>query len=132
MDIYTLAKEEADIKRQQRILDRKVYINKMRKREAKMLEALDELGIKYEKSRYYFENEEYQGSFSLRYDIHLQPEQIKCYRTGSMVYDTLTSEVKEECYKLQMWRGSSDSDDFSELDEFINTLVVKIKKANGC
>jgi len=132
MDIYTLAKEEAGIKRQKEILDRKVYINKMRKREAKMLEALDELGIKYDKNRWYREEEGVRGSFCLKYDIHLKKEKIRCRRTGDMVYDTITSEVKEEYYALQIWRESSDYDNFSELDEYINQVIIKIKKANGC
>ena len=58
MDIYTIAKEEANIKRQKKALERKVLVDDMRRREAKMLEAFDDLGIKYYKSPWYRERTE--------------------------------------------------------------------------
>lgn len=125
MDIYTIAKEEANIKRQKKALERKVLVDDMRRREAKMLEALDDLGIKYYKSPWYRERtEQVNGSIEFKYDVFLT---TKMEKKNSVVVKPARSG-----YELRVNWGDCYGNDYETLDELMESVVSYIKRANGC
>lgn len=125
MDIYTIAKEEANIKRQKKILDRKVLVDDMRRREAKMLEALDDLGIKYYKSPWYRENTEKLGGWiEFKYDVFLTTKMEK--------KNSVEVNAAKSGYELRQNWGDCYGNDYETLDELIESVVRYIKRANGC
>lgn len=125
MDIYTIAKEEANIKRQKTALERKVLVDDMRRREAKMLEAFDDLGIKYCKSSWYRERtEQVNGSIEFKYDVFLTTEMEK--------KNSVEVKAAKSGYELRENWGDCYGNDYETLDELIESVVRYIRRANGC
>lgn len=125
MDIYTIAKEEANIKRQKQILDRKVLVDNMRIREAKMLEAFDDLGIKYYKNSWYRENtEQLGGRIEFKYDVFLTTEMGK--------KNSVEVKAAKSGYELRQNWGDCYGNDYETLEELMKSVVNYIKRANGC
>lgn len=127
MDIYTIAKEEASIKRQKEILDRKIMISDMRMREDEMLKCFDELGIKYEKSRYYREEEErLNGYLDFRYNVFLRLDdnddyvEVTVRRDG----DYAVKNRPRLFDPVVVYRSC--------IIDLKRDLIERIKKANGC
>ena len=72
MNIYEQAAEQTKIDNQQQILDRKVRLDLLKSRERILIEKLDNLGVKYEKSKdYRFNEEDFMNRkyIFIRYDI---------------------------------------------------------------
>lgn len=125
MDIYTIAKEEASIKRQKQILDRKVLVDNMRRREAKMLEAFDDLGIKYEKSSWYREQtEQLNGSIEFKYDVFLTTEMKE--------NNSVEVKVAKSDYELRGNWGNRYGNDYETLEKLMESVMSYIRRANGC
>lgn len=125
MDIYTIAKEEANIKRQKEILDRKVLVEDMRRREAKMLEAFDEMGIIYKKSyKYKEETETLKGWLDFTYNVFLTTEKV----------DNQSIDVKVERNDFSIQHNWSNRMKFHKynLENLMESVVEYIKEANGC
>jgi len=125
MDIYTIAKEEANIKRQKEILDRKVLVDDMRRREAKMLEAFDEMGIIYDKDcRYKEETETLKGRLNFTYNVFLTKEKV-----GKQSIDV---KVERNDFSItQNWLNRMKFHKYN-LENLMEGIVEYIKRANGC
>ena len=131
MNIYEQAAEQAKIDKQQQMLDKKVEFNLLKSKENLLLERLDNLGIKYEKSYGYdFSEEKFLGHIhngcKINYDIYLYPEKIKCRRTWNMKY--ATEEIKLQrggTYKF----GTQDySPESSDLDKIMESVIEKVMR----
>ena len=125
MDIYTIAKEEANIKRQKEILDRKVLVDDMRKREAKMLEAFDDMSIIYEKHcRYKEETKPLNGWLNFTYKVFLTTEKV----------DKQSIDVKVEKNDFSITQNWLNRMKFHKynLENLMEGIVEYIKKSNGC
>ena len=82
MNIYEQAAEQAKIDKQQQMLNKKVEYDLLKSKENRLLERLDNLGIKYKKGRYYdFSEEKFLGHIhndcTIRYEIYLYTERVK-------------------------------------------------------
>jgi hypothetical protein len=126
MNIYEQASEQAMIDNQQQVLDRKVRLDLLKSRERLLIEKLDNLGVKYEKSKDYRFNEE---DFMNRkytfiiYDVYLYLEKVKD-GYGQMNYLTEEIELKENgSYKFGREEYSPESDD---LDKMIKSITEKV------
>ena len=125
MDIYTVAKKEADIKRQKEKLEREVLVHNMRNRESKMLEAFDDMGIIYEKSSWYRENTEQRGGrIEFKYDVFLTTDKKR--------KNSIEVNVGREDYKIEANWGNRFGCAQPTLDALIEEVVRYIKRANGC
>ena len=122
MDIYTIAKEEANIKRQKESLDRKVLVDNMRRRETKMLEAFIDLGIKYEKSSWYREQEELNGWLDFKYNVFLTTSNEP----------SIEVEVNKNGYKVTGNWGDRFGCEYDTLEDVMESVVRYINRANGC
>ena len=133
MNIYEQAAEQAKIDNQQEMLNKKVEYDLLKSQENRLLERLDNLGIKYEKSdgagsRYNFSEEKFLGHIhngcTIAYDIYLYPEKVRCRRSWEMRYRTEVIELKRGgTYKF----GTQDySPESSDLDKIMESVIEKV------
>ena len=130
MNIYEQAVKQAEIDKQQSTLDRQVEFELLKSKENLLLEKLDSLGIRYDKSVYYSFNEEdfvSSNRFRVRYNVYLYPNKVKDRRTWEMKY--LTKEIQ-----LKRNGGYTfDSKDYNpssyDLDTIMKSVVESIMKA---
>ena len=131
MNIYEQAAEQTKIDNQQQILDRKVRLDLLKSRERILIEKLDNLGVKYEKSKdYRFNEEDFMNRkyIFIRYDIYLYLEKVKD-RYGQMNYPTEEIELKENgSYKFGREEYSPESDDLDKMIKSITEKVISITK----
>ena len=133
MNIYEQAAEQAKIDRQQQMLNKKVEYDLLKSHENRLLERLDELGIKYEKRHCYKFNEEHflahiHNGCTIEYDIYLYPEKVKD-KWGQMSY--LTEEVilnRSGTYKFGRLSYSKESGDLDKIMEAITEKVISMTK----
>lgn len=131
MNIYEQAAEQAKIDKQQKMLNKKVEYDLLKSKENLLLERLNNLGIKYEKSRYYDFNEErfMKNYFKSRYDIYLYPEKVRCRRTWEMRYTTEEIKLKQDGgYKFGTEDYSPQSNDLDLLMEKVIEKVMQTTK----
>ena len=132
MNIYEQAAEQAKIDKQQQMLDKRVEFDILKSKENLLLERLDNLGIKYEKSssvgsRYDFSEEKFLGHIlngcTITYDIYLYTEKVK-NMYGQMKYTTEELRLKRGgTYKF----GTQDySPESSDLDKVMKAVIEKI------
>ena len=133
MNIYEQATEQAKIDRQQQMLDKKVEYDLLKSHENRLLERLDELGIKYEKSDCYLFNEEHflsdiHNGCNIYYEIYLYPEKVKdAY--GKMNYETERIMLRRGgTYKFGRFSDSTNSSDLDKIMEAVTEKVIRITK----
>lgn len=131
MNIYEQAAEQAKIDNQQKMLDRKVQFDLLKSRERILIERLDNLGVKYEKSKHYRFNEEDFMSKNytfIIYDVYLYLEKVKD-RYGQINYDTEELELKTSgSYKFGREDYSPESDDLDKMVKHITEKVINSTK----
>lgn len=138
MNIYEQAAEQAKIDNQQEMLNKKVEYDLLKSHENRLIERLDELGIKYEKSdragsRYDFSEEKFLGHFrngcTIAYDIYLYPEKVRCNRTWEMKYRTEVIKLKRGgTYKFGTAEYSPESGDLEKIMEYVIEKVMETTK----
>ena len=132
MNIYEQAAEQAKIDHQQKMLNKKVEYDLLKSHENRLLERLDELGIKYEKRHCYKFNEEHflahiRNGCNIEYDIYLYPYKIKD-KYGKWNYKTEEVILKRGgTYKLGRL-SASDTSRFSEATELMTLRKKYLKK----
>lgn len=90
-----------------------------------MLEAFDDLGIKYYKSPWYRERtEQVNGSIEFKYDVFLTTEMEK--------KNSVEVKAAKSGYELRENWGDCYGNDYETLDELIESVVRYIRRANGC
>lgn len=130
MNIYEQAVKQAKIDKQQTTLDRQVEFQLLKSKENLLLEKLDSLGVRYEKSRYYSFNEEdfvSSNAFRVRYNVYLYPNKVKDRFTWEMKY--LTKEIqliRDGGYTFDSKEHNPHSYD---LDTIMKSVVEDIMKA---
>ena len=138
MNIYEQAAEQAKIDNQQEMLNKKVEYDLLKSKENRLLERLDELGIKYEKSdsvgyRYDFSEDEFLGHIhkgcTITYKIYLYPEKVRDRRTWEMKYRTELIELRRDGrYKFGTQDYSPESDDLDLIMKHVIEQVIKTTK----
>lgn len=138
MNIYEQAAEQAKIDKQQQMLDKRVEFDLLKSKENLLLERLDNLGIKYEKSssvgsRYDFSEEKFLGHIhngcTIAYNIYLYPEKVRCRRTWNMKYATEEIRLKRDgTYKFGTEDYSPESSDLGKIMESVIEKVMRTTK----
>lgn len=113
MNIYEQLEEEVKIINQQEILDRKIYVEELKSKERRMLEAFDDMGLEYKKDERYLLEEKINGRIKLEYQVKLHPQKFTRDKFGKM------NGEKEEFYFTRNVRASKDGYHISDSDGYI-------------
>ena len=133
MNIYEQAAEQAKIDKQQQMLNKKVEYDLLKSQENRLLERLDNLGVKYEKDRYYdFSEEKFLGHIhngcDIRYNIYLYTEKVKD-GYGQMNYPTEELRLKRSgAYKFGTKDYSPESDSLDKVMEAVIEKIIRTTK----
>ncbi len=136
MNIYEQAAEQAKIDKQQQMLNKKVEYDLLKSHENRLVEKLNSLGIKYEKSYGYdFSEEKFlnhiHNGCTIKYDLYLYPEKVRCRLTWEMKYITEEIELKRDgTYKFGTKDYSPESSDLEKIMESVIEKVMRTTKYN--
>jgi hypothetical protein len=136
MNIYEQAAEQAKIDKQQQMLDKKVEYDLLKSHENRLVEKLNSLGIKYEKSYWYdFSEEKFlnhiHNGCTIKYDLYLYPEKVRCRLTWEMKYITEEIKLKRDgTYKFGTKDYSPESSDLEKIMESVIEKVMRTTKYN--
>lgn len=109
MNIYEQIEEEVKIINQQEILDRKIYVEELKSKEKRMLEAFNDMGLEYKKDERYLLEEKINGRIKLEYQVKLHPQKFTRDKYGE----------KEEFYFTRNVRASKDGYHISDSNGYI-------------
>ncbi len=109
MNIYEQIEEEVKIINQQEILDRKIYVEELKSKERRMLEAFNDMGLEYKKDERYLLEEKINGRIKLEYQVKLHPQKFTRDKYGE----------KEEFYFTRNVRASKDGYHISDSNGYI-------------
>jgi hypothetical protein len=131
MNIYEQIEEEVKIINQQEILDRKIYVEQLKSKEKRMLEAFDDMGLEYEKDGGYLLEEMINGRIKLEYQVKLHPQKFTRTKYGEKedFYFTRNVRASKDGYYISDANGFiGASEEGKEFDVFIERLKNAIRQ----
>lgn len=128
MNIYEQLEEEVKIINQQEILDRKVYVEELKSREKRMLDAFDDMGLEYKKDERYLLEDKIGGKIKLEYQVKLHPQKFTKDKYGKEEEFYFTRNVRASKYGYYI----SDADGYighHDKTVTLNEVIDKLKDA---
>lgn len=133
MNIYEQLEEEVNIVNQKEALERKIYIQELKLKEAKLLESFNDMGLKYSKCPRYILDESVGGRVNILYTVKLYPKELT-RRTSFGNYETYYEmkdvAVSERGFTIGSRKDSKSiyhDDKAVDFDTFINKLKHAIR-----
>jgi hypothetical protein len=131
MNIYEQLEEEVKIINQQEILDRKIYVEELKSKEKRMLEAFDDMGLEYKKDERYLLEDRIGGRIKLEYQVKLHPQKFTRDKYGEKedFYFTRNVRASKDGYHISDSNGYiGNSDKPKQFDVFIDNLKDAIRR----